>query len=443
MGKTEKSELKVDAKNVGPCRKRLRIEVTADAARAEYDRAIRAFQGAAKIPGFRRGKAPEDLVARRYEKQIAEEVRDRLLPRYYHEALEEKGLRAVGVVDVSESTFVKGEPFSFAAVIDVDPEFKLPKYRGLSLKGTKIEVGEEEVARALETLRERAASFLEVSGRPVASGDFVQLDYAGLVDGKPVRELAPDRPQAGEGKDFWLSLEPDASPFLPASLLEGLVGLEVGGAQTLDATFPADYAEKALAGKKAVYTVQVKAIRERILPEVNAEFAKLFGADSVEALHEQIRTRLRTEAEQAEKARLRNEIVNRLLAKTKMDLPESLVQRETQSAARTIVRQSAGRGATQEQLEARKEEILSTARQSSETKVRLDYVLSGIAQRENITVAEQEVQQRVATLAAAYRVPVERLKTELENGDGLDKLRQDIVCEKTLDFILENAKISK
>ncbi|MBN1675981.1 MAG: trigger factor [Kiritimatiellae bacterium] len=435
--------MKVVTKNVGPCRKALQIEVPVDSATVKYNEAVDAFAKVAKVPGFRPGKAPRNLVERRYARQIVEEVKDRLIPESYHKALADEELVPVAVVDLQAPAYVHGQPFSFTATVDIRPKFKLPRYKGLSLKGTKVEVSDKDVDEAIEALRERAATFQDISDSPAQTGDFVQIDFAASLDGQPLAQRVPEQKGLCDGNDFWMVADERQFTMLPPAFVNGVVGLNPGEQKELDCTFPKDFHVKELAGLAARYSVRLKALRRKNLPPVDQDFFKHFEVQSLPELRDTLRQRLLEEAERTERRRLRNEVTNRLLTKTKMDLPESVVLRETHQTVQTIVRQSAAQGATKEQIEERKEDILNTARQSSVAKVRLDYILARIAEEENITVEENEIDQRVRGLAAAYRVPLDRLKSELAGGDGLDKIRHDLMSEKTLDFVVESAKISR
>lgn len=435
--------MKVQAKNAGPCRKDLHIVVPAEAAEEEYDRTVQAFLKAARIPGFRKGKAPKAVVERHFEREIAKEVRERLVPRFYHEAVESKGLKPVAVVDVKEPAFVRGQDFRFSATVDVQPEFRLPRYKGVSLKGGDLEVTEKAVDEALASLRDRAASFEDVSDRAVETGDFVQVDFEGQCGGQPVVELVPDHENVGKAQGFWLLADPAQFSLLPSAFVDALLGLSIGAEKTVELDFPADFSVDALVGKKAVYQVTVRAIRAKKLPALDEKFVKSFEVEGIDALRALLRKQLQQEVERNEKARLRNQAINKLLEKRKIDVPEALVAQETQAAVRSIVRESAMRGATKAQIEQRSEEILKTARESSVAKVRLDYILARIAEEEQIGVGTQEVQTRIGTLAAAYRTTPDKLRSDLEKGEGMDRLSRDIVSEKTLDFIVENAKISR
>ncbi len=198
---------------------------------------------------------------------------------------------------------------------------------------------------------------------------------------------------------------------------------------------------KKLAGKKATFFVDVTAIKEKKLPEVNDDFAKKVGLDNVEKLKDTVRKSLLTEAESQQNAELRRQIADHLLSRVQFELPESLVKQETRSIVYDVVRENSMRGATKEQLEEKKDEIFGFATQTAQGRLRTSFILDAIAEAEQIKVEEAEVEQRVAQLAQRARTTPEKYKAQLAEKNGFGEIEEQILVGKTLDFLVENAKI--
>jgi len=352
-------------------------------------------------------------------------------------------LRPLAVANVDQVELT-AEGFSFRAVVDVPPEFRLPKYRKIPIAEKSVVVDDSQVAQALEGLRQRYAKFEDVpAGEAAAEGDWAQVDFRAECDGKPLSALTSgklDLEPFSEAREHWL---PVGEPELAPGLGRGLIGARAGETRTIPVTFPSDFSVSVLAGKSAVYTVQVKSLRRRQLPPLDADFLGKFGVDSEEALRARLREELTRGAEQAEQARRRQEVARYLLQNTELDLPPSVVQQETELEVRHIVRQAVEEGGTPEQIREQRESILNAAARTATERVKMHYVLSRIADEERIEVTDAEIEARIEELARAYQWPPERVRAALEKRKALDMLRSELRGEKTLERILEYAKLEK
>lgn len=431
--------MKVKVEKSGPCRKILHVDVPADTVAAEYKTVIAAFVKMARVPGFRPGRAPQALVERRYAKEIDEDVRDALVGRTYPQALKQAPLDPLAVLDLNV-TLKRNEPMTYKVTLDVPPEFKLPKYKGLSLKENPIDVTEDAVQKALDAWLDRLSQFAAVEGRAVRKGDLVQIDYEGQCDGKPLAALGKHVTGLGQGKDFWVMADENA--FLPG-FETGLLDLSVGAQKAITVNFPADFKVQELTGKTAVYQVQVKAVREKRRPALDAELLKKAGVESEADLRGKLKESLQDEAKRSEKLRLKEEIVKHLLAKTSLDLPETLVQEEARNLFASMVRQNLTRGVSREQVEEKRADLLTAAASTAAEKVKVGYILHRIAEEEKIAVEDAEVDKFVETLAERYRMPSAELRKELEEKKELDSIRHQVRIDKTLDFLLAHAKLNE
>jgi trigger factor len=430
--------MNVTVENAGPCRKTLRVEIPAQRVSEEYNAVVDAYKKAVRIPGFRQGKAPGDLVKKRYAKEIEQQVKDRLIQSGYHEALKEQKLDPVAVLNVSETTIKPGQSLTFSVALDVPPVFLLPEYIGISVQRKMVEVKDEQVADTIRHILDQHAKWDDVTGRSVWKGDLVQIDYEGICENRPIEELAPKAAGLGKGKDFWMMADENA--FLPG-FGEGLLGANIGEKRQILVDFNADFSEKAVAGKKCAYFVDVKGIREKKSRAMDPELLKSLGVESEEHLKTRIREDMQKFGEDQENRRLKNEIIKHLLEKTKLDVPESVVQQETRDTVYDIVLDQSHRGISREIIEARKGEIFEVASQSASEKVKINYILHRIAEQEQIEAAEEEVSSHIAQMALRYKAKPAELRAELERRHAVERMREDIRLTKTLDLLLAKANV--
>ncbi|MBM3859020.1 MAG: trigger factor [Verrucomicrobia bacterium] len=422
----------------GPCRRKLRIEISAERVAGTRAEMLREFRQVAALPGFRPGKAPEPMVEKRYAKEIDDEVRKKLIPESYREAVAEQKLQVVGMPQIEKVEYQPGQAMVYTATVDVAPEFSVPEYKGITVERKEITVSDEDVTKMLDAIREQQADFVDVEGRALKTGDFAVINYTGIADGKPIAELAPDNKALGTDEKFWILVESDS--FLPG-FCDQLLGAMPGEKRQVLINFAGDFPQKQLAGRKATYFVDVVAIKEKKLPELNDAFAKKNSAESVEQLKEEVRKGIANEREAEREAGLRNQLVEHLLKQTQFDLPDSLVAAETRSIVYEMVRENTMRGVSREELEQRKNDIYGFAAHNARERLRASFILDAIAEKEGISVAEDEVKARIAQLAQRNRTTPDRLKAQLVEHDQMGQIEDEIRVGKTLDFLMANAKV--
>ncbi|MEI6808667.1 MAG: trigger factor [bacterium] len=421
------------------CRRILRVEVDSTEVDAEYNKIVLECAKASSVPGFRKGKAPVQLIRQRFAKDINEETCNSLIPRNYREALKAQGLSPVAVIGVSDVVMKPGQPMTFSITVDVPPEFKLPKYKGIELSGKKMEVTDVQIDKALDDLRARAATFEGVTGTPVETEHLVQMDYTGTCGGVSILEMVPKMSQLGIGKDVWARAGEGG---LVPGLSAGLVGASIGETRNVSVTFPPDFRVVELAGKQADYSVTIKEVRRRVLPPIDEAFLKEFKIESIEKLREEMRAGMLKQIEGAEKARLKNEIARELIEKTSFDVPESLAEEESRRIVQDIVSDSTNRGMSREQIVEMREDILSVADKSSKDNIKLEYILDAIAAEEKLTVEESEVEKAIEDLAARYQSEKENIRQDLEKRGAMERVRRSIRVEKAFDLVIAQAKIN-
>lgn len=431
--------MNVTVENLSPCKKLLRVEIEAKEVDATFDSVTKDFQKRAALPGFRPGKAPRDMVLKKFEKDIEAEVKKKLLSDSYRKAVDEQKLDVIGYPDIEEIQFGRGQNLLFAATVETAPEIQLPEYKGLPVRCEIASVTQADIERALNLLRERQVNFQPVN-RPAQSSDVLVVNYSGTCDGKPLTETAPAAKSLTEQKKFWVSTEPNA--FIPGFAAQ-LIGAQAGDQRTVSVDFPADFVTKELAGKRGVYAVEVVEVREKILPPVDDAFAKTWGAENLEKLKEGVRRDLENELKYKQDKSLRGQLIRELLNHVNFDLPESAVAHETRNVVYDIVRENSKRGVSRDLIEKQKEQIYAAATNSAKERVKVAFLLQKIGEKEDIKVSQEEVARRVHSLAALYQITPEKFLKDLKKRNGLVEIYDQIANEKVLDFLQANAKIEE
>jgi len=427
----------VTVENLAPCKKLMRVELEAQKVDEAFDTVTREFQREASLPGFRPGKAPKEMVLRKYGKDIEDEVKRKLISDSYRKAVDENKLDVLGYPDIEEIQFSRGQPLQFAATMETAPEFELPEYKGIPVKREARSVTEEDVTRALDALRQQQVSFKTVQ-RPIQTGDFAVVNYTGTSDGKPIIELAPAAQGLNERKNFWV--EVPSTAFIPG-FADQLMGASAGEKRTITVDFPENFVTPQLAGKKGVYEAEVVEVKEKILPPLDETFAKSYGAENLEKLTEGVRRDLENELKHSQNKAIRNQLITSLLERVNFELPDTSVDRETRNVVYDIVQENAKRGVSRETIEQQKEQIYSAAKHGAKERLKVAFLLQKIAEKEDIKVSQEEIAQRIQTLAAMYQIPAEKFAKDLQKRNGLIEIYDQIMNERVLDILQQNARI--
>jgi trigger factor len=427
----------ITVENLAPCKKLLRVELDGKAVEDAFDVMTKNYQKQAALPGFRPGKAPRDLVLKKYEADIKDEVKRKLIGDSYRKALEEKKLNVIGYPDIEEIQFGRGQNLQFAATIETAPEFQLPEYKGLPVKREAKSVTDGDVERALKMLAEQHMKF-ETVVRELKIGDVAVVNYTGTCDGKPITEAAPTAKGLTEQKKFWVDIAPNT--FI-AGFAEQLTGAKAGDKRTVNVDFPADFVTKELVGKKGTFEVEVVEVKEKNVPPVDDDLAKKYDAENLAKLREGVRRDLENELKFSQAKVVRGQIIDALLGGANFDLPESAVAHETRNVVYNIVRENSKRGVSRDLIEKQKEEIYTAATRSAKERVKLAFLVQRIAEKEGIKVSQEEVLRRVQSLSAAYQIPPDQFIKDLQKRNGVNELYDQIAHEKVLEFLEINAKI--
>ena len=430
--------MNVSVKDSGTCRKTMTIEIPADKISEERNETLKAYSKFANIPGFRKGKAPKHVVAKKFAKEINQEIQERVLPKYYHEALQESELKVVNVVDATEVNIQEDQPVSFDVTVDVEPEFKLPKYAEIPVKEEKTEVTDAQVQEQIDGILSQHANYEDAEGKTVEQGDMGQLSYEANVDGASLQDAIPEAKGIGSGEGYWVSADEHA--FIPG-MGEAIVGMNAGDKKEVEIEFPESFMVKELAGVKALYSIEVTAVRVRTLPELDKEFLDRLQVESEDELRSKIREQLEQQAENMVLGQKHDQIVKFLIKKTKLEVPESIVQQQTRTVMYDIAQQRMMSGQTQEQIGEQQEDILKEAQERALENVKLRYIGLGIATELKFEATAVEIDEEIATMAIRERKDARTLRKEMEENDTLSSIGEQVRFNKALDYMVENAKV--
>ncbi|MEY4918214.1 MAG: hypothetical protein RL616_2127, partial [Verrucomicrobiota bacterium] len=402
--------MNITIENLAPCKKLVRVELDAAAVDTAFDAITKDYQKQAVLPGFRPGKAPRDMVVKKYSAEIRDEAKRKLIGDNYRAAIADKKLQVIAAPDIEEIQFERGQNLIFAATVETAPEFQLPDYKGLPAKVETKSVTDADVEKALDLLRGQHAKF-ETVARPLADGEIAVVNYTGTCEGKAITELAPTAKGLTSQENFWI--ETSNNDFIPGFAAQ-LIGAKAGDKRTVNVDFPADFVTKELQGKKGIYEVEVVEVKEKVLPTLDNELAKKFGAEDLDKLKTGVRADLENELKYSKSKTVRQQIVQTLLEKLNFELPETAVAQETRNVVYDLVRQNTQRGVAREIIETQKDQIYAAAAGNAKERVRLAFIVQRIADQEKIEVTQEDALRRAQSLAMMYQMPLDALIKDLQ-----------------------------
>ncbi|MEY2495954.1 MAG: trigger factor [Verrucomicrobiota bacterium] len=432
--------MKVEVENQPQGLSTLRIELPPEEVRKEWDAIASNYSRYARIPGYRPGKAPRQVIEKKFRKEIQDELTKALVSKSYREAIAEKQLRVISLTDVGDVEFGEDRSMRFRATVVTAPEFELPDYKNIPVQLPAAAVTESEVDAALERLRDQSADFIDVAERSLAMGDFAVIDFAGAIDGVPISEIVPEASKnLHGGKKFWLHLAPEN--FLP-QFCEQIVGMKAGDTRSVQVVFPEDFPVQELGGKKADYAVTLNEIKEKVLPALDDVFAaKLMPEKTLADLRHTVEHNLEHEKEHEIDRVKEGQIVKFLQEHVSFDLPPSLLQNETRRALNELVHRNRERGIPDEMLKGKEKELIEGAGSLAAHRLKSNFILHRIAEHEKIEVTREELDERIREQAAHYNISVDKMKKELEENDRLNGLAEELLLGKTLDFLKANVSV--
>jgi trigger factor len=425
--------MKVTVEEISPSKRVLRVEVPPEQVSDRVEATFREWGQKLQLPGFRRGKVPREIIRRRFESEVHEEVLRELIPDSYREALTQAAIEPVSQPSVEDVHFHTGEPLTYKAVVEVKPPVTAKDYRGIALEREKIEVTDQEVDRALEYLREDAAEYVPMEGWPALKDDLIILDHEGTVQGKPFK--------GGSGKNLTVVLGHEG--YLPG-FTEQLAGMKKGERKHFTLQASADSPRKELAGRPVEFRVHVKEVKKRRVPELNDEFAKTVGdVETLAALRDKVRQQLTQRKTREQDGDLRRRLMDKLVLQQEIEAPEGMVERETAAVLEEFLMTLRATGGKMDGLSDDPEVLKAKARETATRRIKESLLLEAVAREESLIVTEEEIDSEVQMLARLYRQEPSAMRRTLEDPARRAALKGRILERKALDFLMEQAKISE
>lgn len=428
----EKLNPEVAIEDAGPCKKRLKITVAADRVTAEIDKAYKELVDTIAVPGFRKGHVPKAIMEKRFGKQVSDDVRDKLASAAFVEAIEGKNFDTIGTPEFGEIKIEAGQPLAFEATINLKPAIEFEDYKGIALRKKSAEVTDKDIDQRLEMIRAAKAPLAPVE-RAAQKDDQVTIDFKVNCDAKEIRAI----------EDARLFVSGESFLGLKVGSVEKLfAGKKIGEELEWEITLPDNFREEQYRGKNAKVWAKVKEIKAHQLPELNDEWAKTFDFDTLADFRKDMAHGLEHEKEHEAASDLREQARNFLLEKAAFDLPEDLIEKQAESMFKRRRLELESQGISKEEIDKRVEELRKGQHDATRKSFKLYFLLRHIADKEKVFVTEDEVDARIAAIAAMRGMPAAEVKTLYEQNDVMDDLRTEMREEKTLKFLVASANVT-
>jgi trigger factor len=417
-----------DAKKQDGVKREISVEIPADEVARETEVIVQKYQKVARLPGFRSGHVPASIIKQRFKEDLKSDVVEALVPRHFRKEAEKQGLIPVSQPQVTDLHIHDGEPLRFKASFEIMPEIVVEGYKELRADHPEIVIKDEEVEEAVNSVREQHATYTSVEGRPLADGDYAQAS----MDGKPKENDATAQPVHMDE----VLIEIGGKNTVP-EFTENLRGANAGDEREFEVSYPEDVADKRLAGKAFIYTVKIQAIKQKNLPELNDDFAKELGEfSSFDQVRKQIRDNMEAERKHDAERQAKDKLVAELVKRNDFEVPESLVDRQIDLRLERGLRALAAQGMKMEDLKKMDLPRLRVGQRDQAVQdVKSSLLLERVADLEKIEAGEDELNHEIEALAKQTKQTPEAVRARLTQDGGLDRIRNRIRSEKTLDFL--------
>lgn len=422
------------------CLATLRATVPAAAVKSRVEKLAGEYRKVAKLPGFRPGKAPIGVVARKYKDAIAGEAVKELLREAVDQAAKDNSLTVLNAFNLKHGE-VGDKDLDLTVQLTLEPEFKLPDVDKLDLEVLEEVVTEEHIAGHVNMLLERMAEFSDVKDRALQMGDYAVLDYDATVEGKPLAEVCPEAPSTMKGGEgLWVIMSEDS---LWPGFCAGLVGISEGEERTVEVSVPEDFAVQSLRGKKITHKTKLKGIKAKKLPDLTDEVAQKIAGRSAEELRKTLRESLEASAVDQTERKKRATAVEHLVKTCEFEVPASFVMGEARRVVKEIVEAEQMRGLSDEDLLSKKDEIFQHAQMGAQFRVKADFILTRLAREQKIEASREELVAHIAGLAQRLNMSMDKLVKQLVKREAIGSVEGDVIRDKALDFLASKVKVKK
>jgi len=430
----------LEIKEAGDARKIVNVSFDLDEMSEKGNQVCKELSRIANIPGFRKGKAPEQVIRKKYATEIIQELNRKVSTAAYEAVLENKDIKVYSILKVDAGDVQLGIPATVEVTVDIEPDFELPKYEEFELTTHPTEVKDEEVDKELDSLRDQRASFEEVE-RAIVEGDYVKCSYEGMLDGSPVAELLPDKPMYGKQTNTWEEAG-QAKGLGVDAIAQAVIGMKKEEKKEVDADFAKDFEVAPLAGKKVIYSLEIHEVREKKAPAVDdEEFLKALKVENVDDLKKKIKDDLLSRKERENIDGKRSQVTQKFLEIPDFPLPQQAVEDESKSIFQSNIQRAVQQGAKQEDMESKRDELWNEAQVQGKARVKITITLSRIAELEKIEVSNEDLAQAATREAMMMRADPQVYVQELAKDQArISRLRQDVLHDKTLELVASKAK---
>lgn len=432
--------MNLEIKEAGDARKIVNVSFDLDEMSEKGNQVCKELSRIANIPGFRKGKAPEQVIRKKYATEIIQELNRKVSTAAYEAVLENKDIKVYSILKVDAGDVQLGIPATVEVTVDIEPDFELPKYEEFELTTHPTEVKDEEVDKELDSLRDQRASFEEVE-RAIVEGDYVKCSYEGMLDGSPVAELLPDKPMYGKQTNTWEEAG-QAKGLGVDAIAQAVIGMKKEEKKEVDADFAKDFEVAPLAGKKVIYSLEIHEVREKKAPAVDdEEFLKALKVENVDDLKKKIKDDLLSRKERENIDGKRSQVTQKFLEIPDFPLPQQAVEDESKSIFQSNIQRAVQQGAKQEDMESKRDELWNEAQVQGKARVKITITLSRIAELEKIEVSNEDLAQAATREAMMMRADPQVYVQELAKDQArISRLRQDVLHDKTLELVASKAK---
>lgn len=422
--------IRVQVEDITPVKKKLDISVPAETVSREFKAAYQNIRSTASIAGFRKGAAPMNILKARFAGHVQEDVTKRIIESSYSMALNEKQLMPVEApqIDLKSGELAEDKEFTFTVTVEIQPNVAVDGYRGMELNKESSAVTEEDIEKGVQNLKEAAAQFKEVD-RPANEGDLVVVDFEAFMNGEPIKN--------GKGEGYPCVI--GEKSLLPG-FDEALKGASKGDQKEVDITFPVNYSEATLAGKVSQFKLNVKAVKEKGVPEVNESFAKDMGCENLEALRAKVKEEIEKHKAGESKEKLKNEILDKLIASHPFDVPDALVNRYMGVILNRVIENMRSGMAAPEDRGLNIDQLKEKYHPAAARSVKEDIILDTIAAKEGVQVSPAEVETSIRAIATQRGVSYESLMSRIQTEGAMEVIKDGLKHEKVFDIIIEASK---
>lgn len=417
---------------------KLTVEIPLEDVKKAEDEVYKKTRGRIAIPGFRKGKAPRAVIEHTYGKGVfLEDAVNDLVPEFYEKAVKEvekeQNIKVASYPELSYDQVEVDKEIIFSATVAKRPEVKLGEYKGLKVEETSSEVTDEDIQKALEEEQKKNAIIVPVEDRPVADGDDTVIDFLGKVDGEAFA--------GGEGKDYPLTI---GSHSFIDGFEDQLIGMNAGETKDIEVSFPAEYHEPSLAGKPAVFTVTIKSIKAKELPEINDEFAsEVSDFETLDEYKADIKKKLSEKKEEEAKIAKENALLDKAVENAEMDIPELMIKSEARNSVNDFAQRLQSQGLSIEQYMQytgqSEEDLINAQKEVAEKNIKGRLVLEAIAKAENIEITDDDVTEELQKMADQYKMELEKIRSWM-GDEQIETMKSDLATKKALDILYNESK---